>query len=162
MPRGGRRPGSGRKPKSAYEKAITGNPGKRGTVLQHPSAPPAAAPPPSVDTFEPPKYLPLEAQLVWVELAAHAVKVNTLKAGTLAAFEMLCCNVVLERKYRSSPLGAGGPDHRGMIQRVNAQMKDFALSPFGKAIHEGASEEADKPMSPLERLLSRKRGGMNG
>jgi len=51
---GGRRVGSGRKRKSALERAISGNPGPRGVVLQHPSVPPGSTAIAPVETFDPP------------------------------------------------------------------------------------------------------------
>ena len=154
MPRGGRRAGAGRKPKSDLEKAITGNPGHRSNVVQHPSAT-AVAP---IETFEPSKRLPETAKAIWQELAPHAFAARTLTRATQAAFEMLCRNMVLELKFSGSALGAGGADHRGMIQRVNAALKDFGLSPLGKAVLTPASkDESEKGGSPLQRLLSRKR-----
>lgn len=155
MPRGGRRPGAGRKPKSALVQAVTGHPSHSATVLQHPSST-AVAP---VEMFEPSAALPAPAREVWKELAPHAFAARTLTKATAAAFEMLCRNIVLERTLALSALGAAGADHRGMIQRVNTGLKDFALSPLGKALYSPAAEPAAAAeLTPLKRLLNRTRG----
>ena len=154
MPRGGRRAGAGRKPKSALEQAIGPVSHHGGKLLQHPSST-AIAP---IETFEPSAELPGAAKAIWKELAPHAFTARTLTRATAAAFEMLCRNVVLERALAGSALGAAGADHRGMIARVNAGLKDFGLSPFGKPIYKGEAEAGDKPLSPLQQLLARKRG----
>ncbi len=95
--------------------------------------------------------------MIWAELAPHAFTARTLTRSTQAAFEMLCRNIVLERAFATSALGAGGADHRGMIQRVNTGLKDFGLAPLGKAVLTPANEQPDKGTSPLQRLLGRKR-----
>lgn len=65
---GGRRVGSGRKKLSDLQRAIGGNAGHRGTVLQHPSAT-AVAP---IETFDPPadwQATPAEVTAVTADLA---------------------------------------------------------------------------------------------
>jgi hypothetical protein len=71
---GGRRIGAGRKRKSALERAILGDAGHRGVVLQHPSAPTAVAP---VVTFDPPAELQGNPQ----ELAALVADLAFLKGA---------------------------------------------------------------------------------
>ncbi len=142
--------GAGRKPKSDAEKRLTGS-RRVAHVLPHPSAPVPAEPP-----IGPPKDLQEPAKLIWAELAPHATKAQTLTAGTAAAFAMLCRAVVLERVLAASALAAGGADHRGMMQRVATGFKDFGIAPFGKPVH--GEDEAEKPVSALERLLQRRRG----
>jgi hypothetical protein len=114
---GGRRVGSGQK-------------GTRGVVVPHPSAP---AP---IDTFDPPKSLRGKARTVWLELAPLAFKARTLTRETEWSFVILCRNVALERKMAVARYGAGGVNHRGMIQRVDAELAHFCLAPFGKPLSE--------------------------
>lgn len=136
---GGRRPGSGRKPKSEAARALDGNAGHRGRVLQHPKAAevPAPAPLPVVDETDAPNDLNTEERLVWLELAPHALANGTLTKATSLAFRLLCKNVVLERLYAASVNDRGGANHRGMIQRIDAELLRFNLAPCGKRL-EGA------------------------
>ena len=119
---GGRRAGSGQK-------------GKRGIVLAHPRA--AAAP---IETFDPPPMLRGKARGVWCALAPLAFEARTLTRATEIAFIILCRNVVLEQKLASTAKTAGRSNHRGMIQRVDAELAKFCLAPFGKALSAAVAE----------------------
>jgi hypothetical protein len=118
---GGRRVGSGQK-------------GKRNNVVQHPSAP--APPGPPSDTFDPPKTLRGQARAVWLELAPLAFEARTLTRATERSFVVLCRNVALEHKMATRNYGRGNANHRGMIQRVDAELAHFCLAPFGKPLSE--------------------------
>lgn len=149
---GGRRVGSGKKLKSDLEHAISGTAG-RGVVLTHPSST-AIAP---VETFDPPAALRGKALKVWHELAPHAFAARTLTPATSAAFAMLCRAVVKERslsasKVRWGSTAAGGPNHRGLMQRIGTWMKDFCLSPFGKPLY--AAQPATTA-NPLDRFTKK-------
>lgn len=128
---GGARVGSGRKrrdPKGAW---LAG--GKRPGPRAVPSVSPgehASAPGPTVTR---PKGLSIEDGAVWDELAPLALEIGTLTVATSMAFADLCAFIVLERKLRLSPLGCAGPDHRGMIARVEAGRARFRLIADGKA-----------------------------
>src|SRR3990167_3052190 len=105
---GGRRAGSGRKPKSAAEKALTGNPGKRrapATVLAHPSStapdPPAL---PVVDESDAPNELTTDERLVWLKLAPLAMANGTLTQATSLAFVRVCKAVIIVRQLEAAPL----------------------------------------------------------
>src|SRR5687767_5910866 len=89
---GGRRPGAGRKPKTALEQAITGDPGHRGRVLTHPSggSVPVVAP---IEEFDAPDDLTMEERHVWSELAPHAFAARTLTPATSFSFRLLCRNI---------------------------------------------------------------------
>lgn len=144
---GGRRPGAGRKPKPKADRELDGNAGHRGKVLTHPaaaSAPPPMAPP--VDEFDAPDDLTFEERQVWLELAPHAFKNGTLIRATALGFRILCRNVVLERQYAQSVHDRGGANHRGMIQRVDAELLRFNLAPCGKAIAEPAKQPTVNPL----------------
>lgn len=137
---GGRRPGSGRKRKSKAERALDGNAGHRGRVLPHPSAPatkPSKPKPlPELDEAEAPNELSLEARQVYLKLAPHAIAAATLTPATSLGFCLLCENIVLERRFRSSVQEAGSASHRGLIQRIDAELLRFCLAPIGKALVE--------------------------
>jgi hypothetical protein len=128
---GGRRVGSGKKLKSDLEHAISGTASKSGVVLQHPSST-AIAP---IETFDPPTTLRGNARKVWLELAPSAFEARTLTRSTEVQFVILCRNVALERRMASRKWGAGNANHRGMIQRVDAELTKFCLSPFGKPLY---------------------------
>lgn len=142
---GGNRTGSGRKKQSDLERAIGGDAGKRGVVLQHPNAT-AVAP---IETFDPPKTLRGKAKAVWGELAPAAFEARTLTRATEVAFVILCRNVALERKMAAARKGVGSANHRGMIQRVDAELTKFCLSPFGKPLYGAQVETA---VNPLDRF----------
>lgn len=147
---GGRRVGSGKKRKSALEHAISGTAGTRGVVLNHPSAT-AIAP---VVTFAPPTTLRGKPLQVWHELAPHAFEARTLTPATTAAFVMLCRAMVKERSLANSnakwgAAAAGGPNHRGLMQRIGTWMKDFCLSPLGKPMY---AAQPVATVNPLDRF----------
>jgi hypothetical protein len=142
---GGRRVGSGKKRKSALEHAVSGTTGPRGVLLSHPSST-AIAP---VEMFDPPAGLRGHALGVWHALAPSAFEARTLTRATEVAFMILCRNVALERRLAVGKYTAGRSNHRGMIQRVDAELTKFCLSPFGKAMH---AEQAAAPASPLDRF----------
>ena len=143
---GGTRTGSGRKRQSDLERAIGGNAGHRSNVLQHPNAT-AVAP---VETFDPPTTLRGRARQVWDALAPAAFEARTLTRATEVSFVILCRNVALERSMAARKRGAGGANHRGMIQRVDAELTKFCLSPFGKPMY---AAEPVKQVDPLDRFL---------
>ncbi len=140
---GGRRPGAGRKPKSAAAIALGGNAGRRRKVVRHPSAvipEPAAV---SVEAFDAPDELTTDERNVWLQLAPHAFANGTLTKATMYAFCLLCRNIVLERRYASSVQEAGGANHRGVIQRVDAELLRFSLAPCGKPLQAAAAQPED-------------------
>lgn len=108
------------------------------------------------DDYPAPDTLSPEARQVWWQLAPLAVKRKTLTKSTAFSFELLCRNVVLEREIAKDLSQAGGANHRGIIQRVDAELLRFDLSPNGKP-HGEAAEAAPKPKSPLEKLKERRR-----
>lgn len=139
MPRGGARPGSGRKPKDQRTAALHGTrvrsvvmfPQRHGIVVIPPELPPS--------DVECPVDLADDAKVVWAQLAGHALAAGTLTVGTSTAFAMLCRAVVLERAL-SVTRDAGGASHRGMMQRVEAGFVRFSLAPVGKPIVKAKTE----------------------
>ncbi len=146
---GGARPGSGPKKKDAVARALDGNAGHRGKVLAHPSSAPSTSSAPwlIVDEEHAPDALSVDERNVWLSLAPLALGRGTLTPETHYAFQQLCRNVVLERRYAVSPDGAGTPNHRGMIQRVEAGLGDFGLRAFGKPL---APPEAKPVADPVK------------
>lgn len=142
---GGRRVGAGKKLKSDLAHAISGTTGPRGVVVTHPSAT-AIAP---IATFDPPAALRGRARTIWLELAPHAFDARTLTPATTAAFVMLCRAVGKERALWRSKWGAGGADHRGLMQRIAVWMKDFCIAPFGKPLY---AAQVEKAVNPLDRF----------
>jgi hypothetical protein len=68
-----------------------------------------------------------------------------LTPATTAAFVMLCRGVAKERALSASA-DAGGPDHRGLMQRVGTWFKDFGLAPLGKPMYEAQTPAAANPL----------------
>ncbi len=141
---GGKRPGAGRKPKSEVARALDGGAGHRPKVVAHPSSPVEPPPPvlPALDESDCPNELTHEERLVWLELAPHAKLARTLTESTSLGFRMLCKNIALSNRYYASVLDCGGANHRGLIQRIDAELLRFSLAPCGKPV---AHPEAEKP-----------------
>jgi hypothetical protein len=142
---GGRRPGAGAKPKNAALRSIDGGASKAGAFPGDSGA--VIAP---IQMFEPAEDLPLEVRQVWMDLASFCFQNRTLTRATELSFVLLCRNIVLERQLAEKE--PGSPGHRGMIQRVDAELLRFNLAPCGKPMYELVQE---KPVSPLERFLKR-------
>lgn len=142
---GGRRPGSGAKPKAERLRALDGNAGHR-KVLPGPGPAQAAVPPPVVEEFDAPNDLTVDEWLVWLELAPFAFRNRTLTAATSLGFRLLCQNIVLMRRYAMSVQDAGGANHRGLIQRVDAELLRFNLAPCGKPLVAADQAPAVDPM----------------
>lgn len=134
---GGARPGAGRKSKRDRERWLHGSRG-RSTA--------AKAPPPVVDHQDVPTDLGLttEERLVWLRLAPEAMTLGTLTPATEYQFGLLCQNIVLERELRRDLEQRGGSNHRGIIQRIDAELLRFCLAPMGKPI-----VEEKKPEDPF-------------
>lgn len=136
---GGHRPGSGSKKKTTAERWLHGS--TQGT---------RAAARPAVDHLDVPDDLTTDERLVWLRLAPHALQAGTLAPATEYQFGLLCQNIVLERAMRRDVEKAGDASHRGIIQRIDAELARFCLAPMGKPIVEAAPEadpfaEFDRP-----------------
>lgn len=152
---GGARRGSGPKPKSLVEKAVTGNPGHRGTVLAHPSSvqlPPAPVPV-VIEEFDAPNTLTMAERQVWMEYAQQAFDKRTLTASTKSAFIVMCQTILMERSVAAGR-DAGTNLHRGWIQEVRKQLSTFDLWPNGKPIFD-AEPAVAAPANPLDRFMQR-------
>lgn len=122
---GGHRPGSGEKPHQMTTASGT------------------KAPLGPVETFDPPSFLSAAEVGVWSDLAPYAFAARTLTRQTAMAFADLCKSRVLVAELEVDPDKRGGTDHRNMIQRVQSQMKDFSLAPFGKPVISEAPKDED-------------------
>ena len=134
MPRGGARPGAGRKPKPTHLRGLDGGAGHRQVV------PPAAATAP-IDEFDAPDTLSVDERNVWVRQAPLAFKARTLTRSTALAFERYCQLVVRERNEAKSS-GCDGPNHARMIRTLNTLELQFQLTPCGKPIYEAEAQPA--------------------
>lgn len=146
---GGARVGAGRKSKTQAQKWLGGNAGKRGSR--------AKPKPAAIALIAAPPNLSADQVAAWNELAPHACAERTLVAGTVAAFRDLCEAIVVKRElleqiqkdgytYLKVTIDGAGQEHqevkahpllaqhRGMMQRVEAGMLRFRLSPIGKEL----------------------------
>lgn len=155
MPRGGRRPGAGRKPKPVHLRMLDGGASKRAT----PQAPKAEAKTeaPSGGTWDAPADLTEAERAVWSRQAPFAVKNGTLTAATAMAFENLCRNAALEREVALGE-DRGSSKHKGLMQMVSADFLAFNLKPCGKRMPEAVDETPAAPVNPLARFLKRHQG----
>jgi hypothetical protein len=144
---GGRRPGAGAKKKAERIREMTGQ------VLAHPSSAGINTAPPPVEEFDAPDDLTMDERRVWLELAPHAFAARTLTKATALGFRMMCRNIVLERQLAESAERATA-SHRGLIQRIDAELLRFSLAPCGKPMEVAAPHQA-APVSPLQRFLKK-------
>lgn len=132
---GGRRPGSGPKPKRRV--------GYLAKVLPHPSVPTTNGQLPPIEEFDAPDDLTAEERSVWMKQAPHAFAMRTLTRATAMAFERYCKVVVLERNEAKSS-GMGGTNHRGLLKQINAYELQFMLIPAGKPMVEPVATVQDE------------------
>jgi hypothetical protein len=159
-------PGSGRQSKSEHQRFLDGGADKRGRKRpKKPAAPkPVAMPGDVSDAVRP----------IWLALAPHATTARTLTPATVGAFRDLCEAIVLKRRLLDA-IEAGGltylkvtidgagqehmeqkanpllAQHRGMMQRVEAGLKCFRLSPIGKEM--SAPEVPSSPFDEFDAWL---------
>jgi hypothetical protein len=177
---GGKRVGSGRKLKSALERAISGT-GQRGVVVPHPSAT-AVAP---IEAFDPPATLTVPARLVGLQatlaaletacaepwqIAEAQAQVDLLTAqglDALAVWHELAPEAFAKRTLTRGTTAAfmmlcravaierttdvPDADHRGLQQRVGTWLKDFGLAPLGKPEY---AADAPAVANPLDRFTN--------
>lgn len=141
MPRGGARPGAGAKPKNRHLRSFDGGAAHR----QAPTVPILPTATAQITEFDAPNSLTTDERLIWLELAPFAFKKRTLTPATSLAFCLLCRNILLERQFATSVNDKGNANHRGMIQRVDAELTAFDLRPMGKPIYEAEPEDKKQP-----------------
>ena len=103
-----------------------------------------------VERFDPPADLAADVREYWNDLAPFAFANRTLTKATAAGFLLLCRNLVIERALGKRKKDRGGANHRGMIQRVDAELLRFNLAPCGKPMYEAVPETQ---VNPLARFL---------
>lgn len=175
---GGGRPGAGRKPKDATVGALHGsrrtrarnqtrnqNAPNQTVPNQNAGAPDGAPSLPAPHIPPPPGNLTLDELAVWNELAPLALKEGTLTEATYLALRDLCEAIVLKRKLLRTidddgltvtTLQGNKAAHpllsqfRGLMQRVEAGMLRFKLSPMGKEIPTVGGEQPADPFSEFD------------
>lgn len=178
MARGGRRPGAGRKPKSAAQRLLGGNAGKRPLTLVPPrpvlpeaSVPDAAA----LDTVGG-LVLPMDRlaqedeQAYWHLYLPAAVANGTLTPHSVGGFILLCQIAAradrlwedIEREGLTS-LTEGGmrphpllPAYRGLVQRHESLLQRYLLAAMAKPATTGApkSEKESDDSAVLRQLMA--------
>lgn len=148
MPRGGRRPGAGRKPRNRTPEPE----GLR--LLTHPAAvsgiPTTNARSP-IEEFDAPDSLTREEREIWLKQAPFAFANRTLTRATAMSFERYCRVVVMERAESASS-ARGGANHRGLLKQINAYELQFILTPCGKALFDAP---LPKPVQATESKLAK-------
>jgi hypothetical protein len=170
MPRGGFRPGAGRKPLTPEEKAkrkaaasaraavrAAERAAERGRVLTPQvwaalPLPPAHELPP-IEAFEAPDSLTSEERQIWVTQAPFAFENRTLTKASALAFERYC-RMVAKEVIESKSSAAEGPNHRGLRREINALEFQFRLTPNGRPMVEPAGAVQTQPMSALAKFRS--------
>lgn len=149
---GGKRTGAGRPRKSADEHFVTGDAGKRGRVLEHPSSVPVEPVPlPALDEADAPNELTHEERQIWLELAPHAMANGTLTDATKAAFVAFIRWESLSRQLAMSVLERGTSKHINAHKEALKGYYDFALRPTGKAMP--GAVQPQKAANPLSEFL---------
>ena len=146
MPKGGFRVSAGRKPYKRQQIQLITSQSRPGALEVEARV-----------LLEPPSELPEAEAVVWRKLAPHALEAQTLTPRTAEAFALLCESSVSLRTilaeireqgwtYLDLVIDGAGQEHRQlkanplvskysvMLQRVEAQMKNFAIAPFGKPV----------------------------
>lgn len=148
----------GRKPKDEQQRHVHGS-RDRGSRNRRPA---------QRVPVEMPADLPDAQQVIWKELAPHATEQGTLVPATASALRHLCAAVVARDQmaeaiehdgltFQKITVDGSGQEHselkahplisqhRGMMQRVEAGLVRFRLSPIGKEI-----APLEEPEDPFE------------
>lgn len=133
MPRGGARPGAGRKPGSKNKPRLT-LVGSQGAVGGPSSAGDLTVPEPT-EPVAMPEDLTTEQRQVWERQAPHALRQGTLTPSKAFAFARYCRIAVLEANEAKSS-AVGGPNHRGLLKLVNELELQFQLTANGDSVAE--------------------------
>jgi hypothetical protein len=157
MPRGGQRPGAGRKP--IGKRAIVLRIGSKSLkqVVPEPLSPVEVA-----GLLDPPPDLDKEAEKVWRKWAPSAIEQSTLVPATLSGFRELCEQMTVKRALwlRMCDLGIATSEadrllkrYEKMAQRVDSSLARFRLTPFGKAVDSGA--KVSPASNPWARIVGK-------
>lgn len=179
---GGHRVGSGRKKKSALDRAISGVTARSGVLLQHPSST-AVAP---IEPFDPPASLTASPQLAQLtaalellvtacadpqEIADAQARVDAMRAlrdEALAVWHELAPHAFEARTLTPATAAAfcmlcravareratelPDADHRGLMARISTWMKDFGIAPLGKPMY---AAQVETKVNPLDRFTKK-------
>jgi hypothetical protein len=147
VPRGGRRQGAGRKPKSATQHFLGGNAGKRSLAIVPPSRADADAPPSPPAIVLPVDLLSQEGeQAYWHRYASPALAAGTLTRHTVGGFVLLCqvaaradrmwedieregLTATVDGLMKAHPLL---PAYRGLVQRQESLLQRYLLAAMAK------------------------------
>lgn len=172
MPRGGARPGAGRKPKSGRQHFLAGDPTKRklGTSRARaiddsgeaaPTAPKRGA------LVMPQALLPTEAEQAWWQLLEPEARVaGTLTTQTVAGFVLLCqvaarVGLLWEQIERDGCLvdksnGSGAhplwTPYRGLVGRLESLLQRYGLAAMSKSVEPATPATPDRRDSEAEAL----------
>ena len=91
-----------------------------------------------------PDGLTVAEQAAWGWLAPFAMQSGTLTPATAYGFALLCRNIVLEREMAMDPDKRGEASHRGVVQRIDAELARYMLAPMGKPLMELQAEPVDE------------------
>jgi hypothetical protein len=149
VPRGGRRPGSGRKPKN-----VLGFPGGKPVAGIAASV---VAPADLAVLAMPPADLRPAEQALWKLYALHAIEQRTLVPATVAGFRELVEVFVLKddlhakiQKFGTD--GKSGQDrlrtYTRLSQRLDAALARYKLTAFGKPMDSGGGGAKKAPANP--------------
>jgi hypothetical protein len=153
MPRGGRRPGAGRKPGRPKGGVVLGMDGSR--QVRGAELPPAVPVEVRAGLMEPPGDLVEAARVCWRAWAEFALSERTLTPATAAGFRHLCIQMAVVQALddRIAVLGVATQDalpylaaRRGQAIQLAASLKDFKLTAFGKP---ATSEKPMKAANPF-------------
>ena len=146
---GGARSGAGKKPaKRANLLGIDGAKRERG-----PELPPAESQEDRAALREPPDDMTAGEQKAWRRWAPVAIERDTLTRGTVAGFRELCSRMAqveaLDRMTVSDLAGALEllRERRNWGRELNASLKDFHLTAFGKPETSGKPKAAVNPFA---------------
>lgn len=155
---GGWRWNAGRKPNSSSDNSkkvsrgtLPAPPVAASNVVSMPTAEDRATAESAAGGLKPPADFSERELWAWNLLSPFAIENGTLTTSSLFAFTLLCRNVALERKLAESFSRVGGPDHRGLLQRLDCQLLAFGLRPQGGAEMPDA-EPKEQPEHPLAKF----------
>ncbi len=139
MPRGGRRVGAGRKPKTKPA-VVLGMDGARLMPVDVPVSVPEVD---AIDLAIPPEDLTEAQRACWVRYAPAALEQLTLVSSTVAGFRELCERFAI-KQHLAAKIEKVGPASKKaepllrhyvkLAQRVEASLKEFKLTAFGKPV----------------------------
>jgi len=170
VPRGGRRPGAGRKPKSATHHVLAGQAGKRVLALVPTSRDDVGTPEHAAALVMPVDLLTQEGeQAYWHRYVGPALDAGTLTAHTVGGFVLLCqvagradrmwedieregLTASVEGVVKAHPLL---PAYRGLVQRHESLLQRYLLAAMAKPdLGATAKPKEDDDSAALRQLMA--------